>query len=120
MPSYYTKKENFASGISKIWCVCVCRLSPVGVFIEPWGSTTDLAEAVTYQVVAGQPSYVASRLMSLAYTDFLHCHSLSFLVYTRVQEILVQTNSSWPAGHPLGPLISGLYTLSPSVRYIPG
>jgi hypothetical protein len=22
MPSYYTKNESFASGISKVWCVC--------------------------------------------------------------------------------------------------
>jgi hypothetical protein len=25
-----------------------------------------------------------------------------------------------PAGHPLGPLVSGLCTLPPHVRYIPG
>jgi hypothetical protein len=23
MPSYYTKKQSFTSGISKMWCVCV-------------------------------------------------------------------------------------------------
>jgi hypothetical protein len=23
MPSYYTKNETFASGISNMWCVCV-------------------------------------------------------------------------------------------------
>jgi hypothetical protein len=28
MPSYYTKNGSFASGISKMWCVC--RLSSVG------------------------------------------------------------------------------------------
>jgi hypothetical protein len=27
---------------------------------------------------------------------------------------------SWPASHPLGPLVNGLCTLSPHVTYIPG
>jgi hypothetical protein len=56
--SYHTKKESFASGISKMWCVY--QLSSVGgVFIAPWGSSTDLVEAVTHQV-------------SLASIGFLH------------------------------------------------
>jgi hypothetical protein len=56
MPSYYTKKESFASGISKMWCVCVCvsTFTGWGVFIGPWGSSTDLTEAVTHQVMAGR------------------------------------------------------------------
>jgi hypothetical protein len=28
-------------------------------------------------------------------------------------------HKSWPASHPLGPLVSGLCTLPPRVRYIP-
>jgi hypothetical protein len=64
-PSYYTKNENFASGISKMWSSFTGR----GAFIGPWGSSTDLAEAVTHQVVAGQQ-------MSSASTNFLHRHSL--------------------------------------------
>jgi hypothetical protein len=31
-----------------------------------------------------------------------------------------QTNKTWLASHPLSPLVSGLYTLPPLVRYIPG
>jgi hypothetical protein len=31
MPSYYTKNEGFASGISKWWCLC--RLSPRGEYL---------------------------------------------------------------------------------------
>jgi hypothetical protein len=68
--------------------VCVCRLSPVGgVFIGPWESSIDLAEAVTHQVVAGRPSHETGQ-------------------------------GIWLADHPLGPLVSGLYTLSPHVTYI--
>jgi hypothetical protein len=41
------------------------------VFVGPWGGiSTDLAEAVNHQVVAGQPSHVAGRPMSSAFTDF--------------------------------------------------
>jgi hypothetical protein len=51
--SCYTKKESFASGISKMWCVCVLTFTGRGLFIGPWGSSTDLAEAVTRQVAVG-------------------------------------------------------------------
>jgi hypothetical protein len=39
-----------------------------GVFIELWESSTDLAEAVTQQVVADQPSHVADRPGGMAST----------------------------------------------------
>jgi hypothetical protein len=35
-PSYYTKNESFASGISKVWCVCF-DFYQRGVFLGPWG-----------------------------------------------------------------------------------
>jgi hypothetical protein len=50
------------------------------VFIGPWGSSTNLAEVVTHQVVTGRPSHMADRLMCFASTYFLHRHSLSLLV----------------------------------------
>jgi hypothetical protein len=34
--------------------VCVSTFNGRGVFIGPWESSTDLAEVVTHQVVAGQ------------------------------------------------------------------
>jgi hypothetical protein len=71
-PSYYTKKKSFASGISKMWCVCV-DFHRSGVFMGPCGSSTDLVEAVTCHVAAGRP-------MSLASTDFIHRHSLPLLM----------------------------------------
>jgi hypothetical protein len=79
-PSYYTNKESFASGISKMWCVCVSTFTSRGVFIGPWGSSTNLAEAVTRQVAVGRPSHMVGQSMSLVSTDFLHHHSLSLLV----------------------------------------
>jgi hypothetical protein len=53
--------------------VCVSTFTGRGLFIGPWGSSTDLAEAVTCQVAAGRP-------MSSPSTNFLHHHSLSLLV----------------------------------------
>jgi hypothetical protein len=60
--------------------VCVSTFTGRGVFIWPWGSSTDLAEAVTRQVAASQPSHVAGWPMSSASTDFIHHHSISLLV----------------------------------------
>jgi hypothetical protein len=53
-PNYYTKNESFTSEIFKMWYVCFhFHRRGRGVFIVPWGSFTDLVEAVTHQVVAG-------------------------------------------------------------------
>jgi hypothetical protein len=60
--------------------VCVSTFTGRGVFIGTCGSSTDLAEAVTHQVVAGRPSHVAGQPMSLASIDFFHRHNLSLLV----------------------------------------
>jgi hypothetical protein len=57
-----------------------------------WGSSTDLVEMVTCQVVVGRPSHVADCPMSLASADFLHRLGLPLLVLTRVHEVLVQTD----------------------------
>jgi hypothetical protein len=32
MPSYYTKSESFASGISKMWCVCLLTSTIGGIY----------------------------------------------------------------------------------------
>jgi hypothetical protein len=73
-PSYYTKNESFASGISKCG---VCQIfTSMEVFIGPWRSSNDLAEVVTHHVVAGRPSHMASRPMTSVSTDFLHCLGL--------------------------------------------
>jgi hypothetical protein len=46
MHNYYTKNESFACEFYKVWCVCSdFHWRPV--FIGPWGSSIDLAEAVT-------------------------------------------------------------------------
>jgi hypothetical protein len=60
--------------------VCMSTFTSIGVFIGPRGSSTNLAEAVTRQVVAKWPSHMASWPMSLASTDFLHRHSLPLVV----------------------------------------
>jgi hypothetical protein len=71
-PSYYTKNESFASGISKMWCVS-SHFHRRGVFIGPWGSFTDLEKSVWHLVLAGRSGGVAS-------TDFLHRIGLLILV----------------------------------------
>jgi hypothetical protein len=35
-PSYYTKNESFASGISKVWCVCVDFHCEEGIYMCEW------------------------------------------------------------------------------------
>jgi hypothetical protein len=71
-PSYYTENESFASGISKMWCVS-SHFHRGGVFIGPWGSSTDLEKLVWHQLVAGWPGGAPS-------TNFLHCLSILLLV----------------------------------------
>jgi hypothetical protein len=56
-PSYYTKNGSSASGVSKMWCVST--FTSRGLFIGPWGSSTDLAKAVTHQVAAGRLRHVS-------------------------------------------------------------
>jgi hypothetical protein len=70
-PIYYTKNESFVSGISKMWCVS-SHFYHRGVFMGPWGSSTNLEKSVWCQVVAGRPSHVADRPGGADSTDFLH------------------------------------------------
>jgi hypothetical protein len=120
MPSHYTKNESFASGISKVWCVC-SDFHRRGVFIGSWVSSTDLVKAVTHQVVVGRPSHMAGRPIGMASTAFLHRLGLPLLVYTHAHEAVSRTDlkPGRPVGHPLGPLVSGIGTLPPCVRYTP-
>jgi hypothetical protein len=60
--------------------VCVCRLSFLGGIYGQWGSSTNLAKAVTRQVATVRPSHVVDRPMSSASTDFLQHHSLPLLM----------------------------------------
>jgi hypothetical protein len=68
-PSYYTKNGSFASGISKMWWVS-SHFHRRGVFIGLWRNSTDLAEAVTRHVAAGQPSHVVGRALLTTTIDF--------------------------------------------------
>jgi hypothetical protein len=77
-PSYYTKNESFASGISKVWCVLTFTMR--WVFIGVNGTSTDLGRSVWRQVVADWPSHVAGRSGGVAATDFLHRLGLFLLV----------------------------------------
>jgi hypothetical protein len=62
-------------------CNCVCSdFHYRGVFIGSWGSSTDLAEVVTHQVVAGWPSHMAGQPGGMASTAFLHHLGLPLLV----------------------------------------
>jgi hypothetical protein len=69
--------------------VCVSTFTGSGVFVGPWGSATDLVEALTRQVVVGRASHVASRPTSLGSIDFLHCHSLPLLDRVEVPDLSV-------------------------------
>jgi hypothetical protein len=51
-----------------------------GVFIGPWGSSTDLENLVWYHVVADRPSHVVGRPGGAVSTDFLHRLGLLLLV----------------------------------------
>jgi hypothetical protein len=79
MPSNYTKNEIFASGISKMWCVCV-DFHREEVFIGVNGTPADLDKSVWHHVVAGRPSHVAGRSGESASTDFLYRVGLLLLV----------------------------------------
>jgi hypothetical protein len=70
--------------LQNVVCVLIST-GRVGVFIGPWGSSTDLAEVVTHQVVASWPGIEAS-------TDFLHRLGLPLLMWTCVHEASGQTD----------------------------
>jgi hypothetical protein len=60
--------------------VCVLISTGRGVFIGVQGGVTDMVKSVIHQVVAGQPSHVASRPCGSASTDFLHRLGISLLM----------------------------------------
>jgi hypothetical protein len=60
-----------------------------------------LAEVVTHQVVARRPSNMVDRLMSSSSTNFLHRLRFSLNVYTRVHQVLFQTDIK--VGRPATP-----------------
>jgi hypothetical protein len=97
-----------------------------GVFIGVQGKITDLVKSVTRQVVAGQPSHVASRPWSSASTNF----QLGIPLYHLLESVTVKSTCEWLQGGagrqeglagrpPPTQLVSGLCTLAPRVRYNP-
>jgi hypothetical protein len=85
-----------------------------------------LIKSVARQVLADQPSHVAGRPPSLASTDFqlqIPCYHLWESMPVKPTHERLQSGAGrgvWLAGHPLGPLVSGLCTLPSHVRCIPG
>jgi hypothetical protein len=58
-----------------------------GLFIGPWGCSTDLAEAVTHQVAVSRPSHVAGRLGWTASTSLallFSCRHVSMKPWAKV------------------------------------
>jgi hypothetical protein len=92
----------------------------MGVFIGVQGRVTDLVKSVTRQVVAGRPSHMASQPWSLASIDLL----LGIPPYRLLESgTMKPTHERLQGGAgrpPLGPLVNGLCTLPPRVRYTPG
>jgi hypothetical protein len=79
------------------------------------------------QVVADRPSHVACLPRGLASIDFwlrIPYYCLLDSVTVKLTCERLQSGTGWPGvwqvGHPLCPLVSGLRTLPPRVRYIPG
>jgi hypothetical protein len=91
-----------------------------GVFIGPWGSSTDLAEVVTHQVVGGRPRNVAGRLgvtSSTAFAFHFSCRHLSMKPQAKPTEDLADRPGIQPASWPLGPFSLEFGPLSPRVKY---
>jgi hypothetical protein len=100
--------------------VCVALISTGrGVFIGVQGGVTDLVKLVTRQVVADRPSHVASWPWSSSSTDL----QLGIPLYHLLESVIVMQPTRGCkvglASDPLGPLVSGLCTLPPHVRYTP-
>jgi hypothetical protein len=77
-------------------------------------------------MVPGWPSHVDGRPRGTTSTDFqlwIPCYRLLESVTVKPTYERLQSGAGlgvWPVGHRLGPLVSGLCTLPPHVRYIPG
>jgi hypothetical protein len=85
-----------------------------------------LVKSVIQQVVADWLSHVTGRPWSSASTDL----QLGIHLYRLLESVTMKPTCErlhggagwpgvWPASHPLGPLVSSLYTLPPRVRYSP-
>jgi hypothetical protein len=83
-----------------------------------------LVKSVTRQVVSGRPSHVVGQPWSSASTDLL----LRIALYHLIENVTMKPTHDrckvgpvgqgvWSAGHLLGPLVSGLCTQPPRVRY---
>jgi hypothetical protein len=119
-PSYYTKNESFASGISKMLCVS-SHFHHRGLFIGTWLSSTDLEKLVRCQVVVGRP------------VGWSHLHQHSSLPWPATPRVDTchqnhgpNRHKTWPAGQgvwlatwPLGPFGLGFGPLSPCIKYTP-
>jgi hypothetical protein len=123
---YYSKPKPLQVENNKAVSVALIFTSR-GIFIGVQGGVTDLAESVTRQVVANQPSHVAGRSRSSASTDL----PLGIPLYYLLESVIVKptcerlqsgpaSQGVWPAGHPLGPLVYDLCTLPPRIRYTLG
>jgi hypothetical protein len=89
-----------------------------------WGTSTDLVEAVTRQLVASRPSHMAGQPGGMASTTFLQHLGLPLLVLTRVHKVggqidLIPGRSAGELGWPLGPFNLGFGPLGPHVKYTP-
>jgi hypothetical protein len=91
-----------------------------GVFIGVQGGVTDLVKLVTHQVMAGRPWGPASTDIWL----WIPYYRLLESVTLKPTHERLQCGASRLGGmagrHALSPLLSGLCTLPPHVRYIPG
>jgi hypothetical protein len=86
-----------------------------------------LVKSVTPQVVAGRRSHMVGQPRGLASINFrlqITCYHLLESVIVKLTHERLQSGAGchgvWPVGHPLGPLVSGLCTLPPHVRYSSG
>jgi hypothetical protein len=65
-------------------CVCVSTFTCRGVFLGSWGSSTNLAEAVTHQVVADRPSHKVETL-----------RTFSSIIHFGIRNTPEQTRRTW-------------------------
>jgi hypothetical protein len=104
-----------------------------GVFIGVQGGVTDLVKLVTHEVLAGLamwPTGLATwpaghgvqppPTFSLVLPSTLSWRVSSRSQLARGYKVGPAGQGVWPANQTLGPLVSGLCTLPPRVRYTPG
>jgi hypothetical protein len=100
MPSYYTKNESFASGISKLWCVSTFTMRGVCIWLN--GASTDLERPVWRQVVAGRSGGSVSTDSGFSSS----CRRVATKVQAKPPQTLAGRPRSWadrPAPRPTRP-----------------